>query len=111
MLTTYVVTLKGTDFSLNDAVVYLNLFINKAWIEAPTGEFEMRHSNDSSMVTDGVDGRYMKSLGDLLIREFPDLRKYITMTTKGFESHGLDIHIVGYEFDIGYVRIARVVEI
>jgi len=61
------------------------------------------------MVTDGVDGRYMKSLGELLLREFPDFRKYITLISKGFESHGLDIHIVGQEFDIGYIRIARVV--
>ena len=105
----YVVTLKGSEFSIQDAVVYLNVFINKGWIEAPRGKFEMRSDCDPSLIINGVDGRYMHSLGQLLVREFPQLRTHITITPKGMSSEELDLHIVGQEFDIGYVRIARIV--
>lgn len=71
----------------------------------------MRHINDRAMAIDEVDGKYLTSHGKLLILNFPDFQKHITITNNGFKSRGLDIHIVGQDLKIGYIRIARVVEI
>lgn len=99
--------IQPTKSEVSDA---LALFVASGQIANPQKGSRFVYLANVSMSRSGVDGGFLSTVAEEILKYFPELEKYITVSEGSFESDNLDITIGSAETETGYVRVMHIKE-